>query len=489
MKPAGFPLFSRRAGWPFLLVPLVLLAGCAAGPDYRKPALDMPAAWKLEAPWREGRPDDAAAKGPWWQKYGDAELDALARKALADSPTLALAGARMAQARAALDAFSSGMFPQLGLNSRNARQKISANRPLNNYNTPSVSTVQNDFVLSLSVSYEADLFGRVQRGIEGARASAEQSQADLENARLLLTADLATAYFNLRATDIEIDVVARSLNLQRRVLELATARHDLGATSGLDLAQQQALVDSTLTQIEILNRQRAQFEHAIATLSGTPAPSFSLAPRADRPAPPSIPVGIPSDVLERRPDVAAAERAMAAANAQLGVASAAYFPSITLNGAFGEESRNLSSLLSASSILWSFGASLTQPLFDGGRIQANIEGARAGYDASVANYRRVVLNSMQEVQDGISGMAALERAHAQAVTAVESASKVLDLATIRYEGGIATSLDVITAQQSLLTAERQAAQLLGQRLLVSVFLTKALGGDWQPPIKTAQTAD
>jgi NodT family efflux transporter outer membrane factor (OMF) lipoprotein len=456
-----------------------LLTACAAAPDYRRPALDLPAAWTVEAPWRAVTPNDAAARGPWWQKFGDAELDALQRKALADSPTLAVAGARLAQARAVLDAASAARFPQLGLNLRAARQKISENRPLTNYNASNFSTVQNDAVASLSVSYETDLFGRVQKSIEGALASAAQSAADVENVRLLLSADLATAYFNLRSVDTELDVVRRSLDLQRRALGLVTARHDLGATSGLDVAQQQALLDSTLTQVDILSRQRAQFEHAIATLTGTPAPGFSLSPQVLRLTPPAVPVGVPSDVLERRPDVASAERAMMAANAQVGVAAAAFYPSITLGGNYGLESRAYASLFDASSLLWSLGASLTQPLFDAGRLRANAAGARAAYDATVAGYRRVVLTAMQEVEDGITGMAALERAHAQSLRSVESAGRVLQLATDRYEGGVATYLDLITAQQALLTAERQSAQLLGQRLLVSVFLIKALGGDWQ----------
>jgi outer membrane protein, multidrug efflux system len=335
--------------------------------------------------------------------------------------------------------------------------------------------------LSLTVNYEFDLAGRVQRTIEGVRASAEQAAADFENTRLLLGTDLATAYFNLRALDIELDVVARSLALQERSLEFVRTRHDLGAASGLDVAQQQALLDTTRTQLEVLRRQRGPYEHAVATLTGTPAPSFALAPDVRELAPPAVPLGVPSDVLQRRPDVASAERAMAAANAQIGIATAAYYPSITIGPVFGTESRALGSLFDAPSLLWSFGAQVVQPLFSGGRIDANVAFARANYDATVAGYRRTVLTAMQEVEDGITGLAALERADAQARTAVETARRVLDLATARYEGGATTYLDVITAQQSLLAAERLAAQLAGQRLLTSVFLIKALGGDWGPP--------
>lgn len=459
---------------------LLALAGCAASPVYQRPAVEMPAAWKVEAPWRESTPNDSVARGPWWRRFNDLQLDALEERALAASPTLAAAAARLAQARATVDAASAGLFPQVGLSSRASRLKISPNRPLTNYSSPNLSTMQNDFALSFTVNYEADLFGRVRGTVESAQASAQQSAADFENVRLVLTSDLAANYFNLRELDIELDVLAQSIALQRKALEFATARHDLGATSGLDVAQQQALLDTTLTQVEVLQRQRDQFEHAIATLVGTPAPVFALAAETGLRTPPPVPLGVPSDVLERRPDVASAERAMAAANAQIGVARAAYYPSINLAPSAGLDSRTLSTLFDASSVLWSLGVSLAQPLFDAGRTDANVSFARSGYDAAVANYRRTVLMAMQEVEDGITGSATLDRALVQARRATVSSERVLQLANDRYEGGAATYLEVITAQQSLLSSQRQAAQLLGQRLLVSVFLVKALGGDWNP---------
>jgi outer membrane protein, multidrug efflux system len=456
-----------------------LLAACTVGPDYKRPALDLPVTWKLEAPWRAAAPNDAAPRGIWWERFGDKRLDALQREASTGNATLAAAGARLEQARATLAGASAGQFPQVAVGARANRLEISANRPLNNYLSPQFSTVQNDFVLTLQVNYEADVFGRVRRVIEGARASAEQSAADLENVRLLIAADLASAYFSLRALDIELDVLSRSIALQRRSLQLVTDRHDLGAASGLDVAQQQALLDSTLTQVDLLRRQRSVLEHAIATLTGTPAPAFFLPPDLKMPAPPPIPVGVPSDVLERRPDVASAERAMAVANAQIGVATAAFFPSINLGGAYGYESRELSTLFATPALIWSLGVSLLQPLFDAGRIQANVDFTTAGYTATVANYRRTVLTAMQEVQDGITGLARLESASAQAAKAIASATRALDLATARYEGGIAGYLEVIVAQQALLNNERLSAQLQGQRLLTSVFLVKALGGDWE----------
>lgn len=463
----------------------LLLSACAAGPDYRKPDViaSMPVAWKLEAPFRESTPADTAPKGPWWQPYGDAKLDALQTQALAANATLAVANARLAQARAQVASVSASIFPQVTLGVRGARQKTSANRPLSNYSSPNFSTVQNDAALQFNVNYEVDLAGRVQRTVEGAQASAQQSAADLENTKLLITAELATTYFNLRALDVELDVLSRSIALQNRALGLVSSRHDLGAASGLDVAQQQALLDATLAQVDVLRKQRSQFEHAIATLTGTPAPSFDLP--ADLTAVTrtalqfSAPIGVPSDVLERRPDVASAERAMAAANAQIGVATAAFYPSVIFGPSIGVDSRTLGSLFSASSLLWSIGVSATQTLFDAGRVRANVDFANAGYEATVASYRRVVLTAMQEVEDGITGLASLDRATAQSQQAVGSARRVLDMATARYEGGASTYLDVISAQQSLLTVERQNAQLQGQRLVTSVFLVKALGGGWQ----------
>ncbi len=455
------------------------VAGCAVGPDYKKPTPDLPVAWTLEAPWRTGVPADAADKGDWWKAFGDPELDALEQRAMADSPTLAIAAARLAQARTTVTAQSAGLFPSLSLGSRDQRFRITANRPLSNYAVPNASTVQNDFPVSLSASYEVDLAGRVSRSIEGAKASAQQSAADLANTRLVVSAELASDWYSLVTLDASLDVLAHSIALQRRALDFVNQRHELGAGSGLEVAQQQALLDNTLTQVDVQKRQRAQFEHAIAALVGAPAPGFSLPALKRDLQPPAIPVGVPSDLLQRRPDVASAERAMAAANAQIGVATAAFYPSVFLQPSIGQESRLLSSLFDAPSLIWSVGVSATQTLFDAGRTRANVDFAKAGYDVAVATYRRTVLTAMQEVEDGITGVASLDRATTQAQVAVASAQRVLDMADARYEGGVATYLDVITAQQSLLNAQLQAAQLAGQRQIVATGLVKALGGGWQ----------
>ena len=465
-----------RVPWHWLGVCALAVAGCATAPEYQKPALDLPVAWTLEAPWREARPDDAVAKGPWWQRFGDAELDALAQRAVANSPTLAVAQARLTQARSVLAATSASVLPQIGLNERVSRLKISADRPLTNYNAPNFSTVQNELSVAMTVNYEVDLAGRVAQSVLQAQATLAQSAADLENTRLLLTADLATNYFNLRAIDNELDVLGRAIGLQQRALELVDARHELGAATGLDLAQQQALLETTRVQLELLRRQRSQFEHALATLCGTSATQFRLAPLVRERSAPAVPLGLPSDLLQRRPDIASAERAMAAANAQIGVANAAFYPSIVLGSGLGVDSRELATLFDAPSLLWSIGVSAAHTLFDGGRTSATVDFARAGYGATVANYRRVVLGAMQEVEDGISGLVALERASLQAGNALATARRVLDMTTARYEAGASAYFDVITAQQALLGSERQATQLLGQRLVTTVFLIKALGG-------------
>ena len=466
-----------------LMAAALAVAGCAVGPDYKRPAADLPVTWKLEAPWRTGAPADAADKGDWWKAFGDPQLDALEQRAMADSPTLAIAAARLAQARATVTATSAGLFPSLNLTSHDQRFRITENRPLSNYASPNFSTVQNDFTLGLGASYEADLAGRVSRSVENVTASAQQSAADLANTRLVVSAELASDWYSLVTLDASLDVLDRSIALQRRALGFVNQRHDLGAGTGLEVAQQQALLDNTLTQVDVQKRQRAQFEHAIAALVGAPAPTFSLPAVKRDLQPPAIPLGVPSDLLQRRPDVASAERAMAAANAQIGVATAAFYPSIFLQPTIGDESRILSSLFDAPSLVWSIGVSATQTLFDAGRTRANVDFAKAGYAASLAAYRRTVLVAMQEVEDGITGVASLDRATAQANVAVGSAQHVLDLADARYEGGVATYLDVISAQQALLNAQLQAAQLAGQRQIVATALVKALGGGWNGDLR------
>jgi NodT family efflux transporter outer membrane factor (OMF) lipoprotein len=341
--------------------------------------------------------------------------------------------------------------------------------------------VQNDFTVGPAVDYELDLFGRVRREVEGYRAAAEQAAADFENTRLLLTSQLVSDYFTLRELDAEIGVVNDSLELERDALTFITTRHDLGYATGLDLAQQQALVQNSAAQLELLQVERAQNEHAIATLVDTPAPGFRVAPAAAARLP-ALPVGLPSDLLQRRPDVAAAERAMAAANARIGVARAAYFPTIALLPLvpnIGWQSAAVASLFNAPSQLWAAGISAGQTVFDAGRNRANVHIAEQDYGAAVASYRQTVLTAMEEVENGITGLSSLERASEFADASVASAQRAFDIASARYQGGVAIYLDVLTAQQTVLGNQRQAVQIRGQQFLTTVYLVKALGGGWQ----------
>ncbi len=475
-------LFGRCGwiGWS-LLAPL---AGCAVGPDYRRPPVEMPRAWSPEAPWHAAAPDDGALKGPWWEAFRDPTLNTLVTQALERNQDLKVAAARLDQARSQVTVARSYLYPEIDLGASAQRARTSANRPLAVYSTPNESTVQNNFTLGPGVSYELDLFGRVRREVEGYRAAADQAAADFENTRLMLTAQLVSDYFTLRELDSEIDVVNRSLGLERDALTFITSRHDLGFATGLDLAQQQSLVQNSAAQLDLLKVQRAENEHAIATLVGSPAPEFSIAPALAPWTLPTLPVGLPSDLLQRRPDVAAAERAMAAANARIGVARAAYFPTVQLMPAvpgFGWESTAIGTLFNAPSQLWSFGLSATQTLFNGGRTTANVRIAEADYAAAVATYRQTVLAAMEEVENGITGLAALDRAVGESNAGVASAERAFDIANDRYQGGVAIYLDVLTAQQTLLSNQRQAVQIHGQQFLTAVYLVKALGGGWQVP--------
>ncbi len=466
-------------GWTLLAV----AGGCAVGPDYHKPPAEVPPAWQPDAPWHAAAPQDDALKGEWWRLFQDDALNTLVGRSLAGNQTLRVAAARLDQARAEVTVAASDLYPSAELSAAAARGRTSANRPLAAYSTSNQSVVQNNFELGPTVNYEADLFGRVRREVEGARAGAQQAEADFENTRLLLTAQLVTDYFALRELDAEIAVVRHSLQLQRDALGFIASRHDLGFATGLDLAQQHALFDADATQLELLDNQRQQYEHAIATLVGTPAPGFAVAAIVGAPSLPVIPVGVPSDLLQRRPDVAAAERSMAAANARIGVARAAYYPQILLGAGFAEpnagwQSNVLSTLFAAPSRLWSLGLSATQTLFDAGKTRANVRIANADYAAAVAGYRQTVLTAMEEVQNGITGLSVLDRAATHAEAGVKSAQDAFDIATVRYKGGVDTYLEMITAQQILLSNQRQAVQVRGQQFATAVYLVKALGGGW-----------
>ncbi|HWY21356.1 MAG TPA: efflux transporter outer membrane subunit [Candidatus Acidoferrum sp.] len=459
---------------------LALAAGCTVGPRYSRPAAPAPApdSWKTQPPWQQAAPRDSIPKGAWWQIFNDPTLDAYEQQLLQANQSLVAARDRLDQARALAGVATAGMFPQLSVDPNAVRERGSGNRPLNGVVQSIRPYTQNVFAVPFSLSYEADLFGRVRRNVEAANASLQSTAADLQNVQLVLTAELAADYFTLRELDAEMEVVQESVGYQRKGLDLVNKRHEGGVTSGLEVAQQAALLDSTVSQLALVQQSRAQFEHAIAVLVGQPASSLSVPSAPLRATPPPVPLGVPSDVLERRPDIATAERLIAYQNAQIGIARTAFYPHITLSGSGGLQSRDLATLFNAPSLFWSLGADALQPIFQGGRNRANLAAARAAYDQSVANYRQSVLTAFQQVEDGISNLSTLSQALATQSAAVEDARRALEIANNRYGGGVTTYLDVITAQTTLLTSERLETQLLGQQMVSSVYLVKALGGGW-----------
>jgi multidrug efflux system outer membrane protein len=457
---------------------LACTVGCTVGPRYKRPTAQVPDTWKGEGPWQTAAPKDAISKGTWWKIFNDAELDQLEQQLLQANQSLEAARDRLSEARSQARIASSAYFPTLSTDPSGQRQRLGANRPLSGSTIPLTDVTQNVFTVPFSISYELDLFGSVRRGLEAANASLQETAANLENTRLVLTAELAADYFNLRESDREAGVVRQSVEIQQKGLDLVNHRHEGGVASGLEVAQQAALLDSTATQLQLVLQQRAQYEHAIAVLLGKSASVFSLAEAPFDKAPPAIPTGVPSEILERRPDVAAGERQMAFENAQVGLAMAAFYPHITLDGSGGWQSRNLATLANAPSIFWSLGGDLLQPIFNGGHNRANLALIRASYDESVANYRESVLVAFQQVEDGLSGLALLDQASKTQAKAVADSRRALDIANDRYVGGVTTYLDVITAQSTLLTNERLATQLLGQQMTTSVYLVKALGGAW-----------
>jgi len=473
----SLPPAPRRRGALWGLALLCAGAGCAVGPNYSRP--DAPAApkWELSQPWREAAPKDAVPKTAWWTLFHDEDLQALETRLLSANQTLKVAVAHLDQARASAAVQNAQLFPTLAVAPAVGGEHYSGNRPTGS-NALFPPVTQSNYLLPFTLSYEVDLFGAVRRGVEAAQASYQASAADLEGVRLVLTAELAADYFTLRQLDTEIAILNRNVANLQRGLDLMVARHQGGIASSLDVAQEETLLQSTRTQATLLLLQRKQFEDAIAVLVGQAAPDFHLEPRELVAEPPRIDAGLPSDVLERRPDIGEAERQMAAANAQIGVAVAAYYPSLALSTQGGWNAMNLSQLFNAASSFWSVALTLAETIFSGGARTAQVSFAKAGYEASVASYRATVLNAFREVQDSLTGLAVLDSARQSQTEAVTSARRQLELANSRYVGGVVSYLDVVIAQQTLLTNEEEAAVIQGQRLVTSVLLVKALGGGW-----------
>jgi NodT family efflux transporter outer membrane factor (OMF) lipoprotein len=469
---------SMRFHALFCLAACIAACGCTVGPKYQRATAPVPAKWDVAEPWRESAPKDGVAKGEWWGVFRDDDLSALEKQAFETNQTIKVAAARLEQARASAAVQIATQFPTLSAAPSAQRQRLSGNRPANS-NFPVKSPVsQTNNVLPFTVAYEVDLFGRRRRNIEAAQASYQASAAGLENVRLVIAAELAGDYFTLRQLDTELGILNRTVETLQKALQLVDSRHKGGVASGLDVAQEETLLNATRTQAILLQQQRKQFEDAIAVLVGKPAPDFHIASKELNAEPPTLDAGLPSDLLERRPDIAEAERQMAVANAQIGVARASYFPSLNLFGNGGWQAADIAKLANVQSTFWAVGANVAETIFSGGSRRAQVQFAKAGYDASVASYRDTVLNAFREVQDDITGLTVLNQAKQSQQQAVDAARRTLDIASNRYTGGLVSYLDVVNAQQNLLNNEQELAVIQGQKLVTSVLLIKALGGGW-----------
>jgi NodT family efflux transporter outer membrane factor (OMF) lipoprotein len=462
-----------------------IVACSPIGPDYVRPTVDTGNDWKSTkdadgVTWNTANPRDAIPKQDWWTIFGDHELNELEAKCLINNPSLQASIARLDQAKAQYGVQFAAFMPTVQAGALAEGERISANRPLNSYKTPNYSTIQNNFQPYVSASYEFDWIGQIRRSVESAKATVEQAQAEKENTQLILTGQLAQTYFRLRQTDEEISALKESIGAQEKVLTLITKRHDLGASSELDMVQQAALTESTKAQIEQLRAQRNGLEDLVATLAGMPASTFHLASGSLPNVLPVVPMSLPSTLLERRPDIAASERAMAAANAQIGVAKAAYFPMLTLAPTYlGYQSSSIPSLFAVPSMIWSFGLQATQTLFDGGRISSTVDYASAGYRLSVANYKQTVLNGIQDVQDALGNVQQLNLARVNQDKSVANLNRAFELSNIRYQAGLDTALTMALVQQNQLAGIRTQAQIKGSQFTSTVGLIKSLGGLWE----------
>jgi len=462
---------------------LALLAGCSVGPDYHRPAAvaTMPAAYASATnEWKTATPQAHLPKGRWWEIFGDSELNRFEVQAGEANQQLQAAVARFAQARASADVARSGLFPRVGAGFAAIHQQDSANRPLNSTGEAAgKSFTYDNFILPFDLTYEVDLWGRVRRQVESARAIAQADAADLEGVRLAIAAEVAADYFTLRALDAEKTALVASIEAYQKSLKLTRNRRAGGLISDLDVAQAETVLKTAEAQLPAITLTRTRFEHALATLTGQPATLFHLpAVSLDR-EPPVIPADLPSALLERRPDIAAAEQRMAAANAGIGVSKAAYFPTVRFNGLAGFQSIDAGTLFNWPSRMWAVGPSLSLPLFEGGQRQAKLRGAKAAYEETVARYRQAVLTGFAEVEDNLAAQLLLASQYEQELAALASARRLLEIANNRYRSGLVTYLQVAIAQSAALERERVVARLRGQRFAAAVALVKSLGGGWQ----------
>jgi NodT family efflux transporter outer membrane factor (OMF) lipoprotein len=464
---------------------VLLLSGCMVGPKYVKPAAPLTPGFKETTDWKEGdgwkiaKPDETLPRGKWWELYGDAKLNELEEQVDPSNQTLKITEANFRQARTAIRFNRAAEAPTIGTSPSISAVRASANQPY--FPSGLANNGSGDFTLPFDLSYEIDLWGRIRRTVTAAREEAQASAADLETARLSLHAELAFDYFEVRSADAQEDLLIDTVDAYSRALQLTKDRFLGGAAPKSDVAQAQTQLDAARVLATDITVQRAQYEHALAILIGKPPAAFSLPPvplNIQPPQLPSAPVVLSAQLLERRPDIAAAERRMAAANEQIGIAQAAYYPTLNLAASVGLEGSSLLNWFNWPSRFWAVGPGLSETLFDAGRRRATTESARAGYDGSVANYRQSVLTSFQQVEDNLTVLRVLSTESVQQHEATASAEESLRLFQNRYAGGVDTYLQVVTSQTTALANERNDIDLMRRRLEANVLLIKATGGGW-----------
>ncbi|MBF0506270.1 MAG: efflux transporter outer membrane subunit [Nitrospirae bacterium] len=459
---------------------IALLSSCTVGPDYVKPTAEVPVAFKEMNGWTMAQPKDNLIKGAWWEMFNDMQLNSLEGQVDAANQNIAVAEAQFRQARAQVAAARAGYFPTVTVNPSATRSRSSANlgRGVSASGLAS-GTTSNNFILPADASWELDLWGKVRRSVEAGKASAQASAADLESTRLIIHAELAQDYFQLRVLDAQKQVLDATVVNYAHFLEVTKNRYASGVASRAEVLQAETQFKTTQAQAIDIGVQRAQMEHAIAVLIGKPASVFSISfSPLSTAITPAIPVALPSKLLERRPDIAAAERLVAAANAQIGVAEAAFYPSITLSASGGFQASSMSNWLTWPSRFWSVGTAISETVFDGGLRSALTDQARAAYDATVASYRQTVLTGFQEVEDNLAALRILEEEAKVEAEAVNAAQQSVIFTTNQYKAGTASSLDVIVTQNAELSNKRTEITIIGNRMTASVLLIKALGGGW-----------
>lgn len=480
-----------------LAVAGLILSGCKVGPDYHLPAAlgtnALPAQFSgisatNQQIWKAAEPAAHLPRDAWWELFQDPVLNRLEAAAATSNQQLMAAFARFQQARASFNLARSGLFPRAFLTPNVVRQRTSANEPSDGH-AAGISPTYNTFTLQSEVAWEVDLWGRVRREVESAQAQLDANAADLQSVKLAIEAEVAADYFTLRALDSEHELLSRTADAFRRSLELTLNRRKAGVASDLDVSQAQTQLRTTEALLPALRLQRIKILHALATLCGQAATGFTVAAVTEPlSAPTSVPVGLPSELLERRPDIASAERLMASANAQVGVAVGAFYPRIQLHGLAGLQSLDASSWFDWPSRFWAIGPSLELPLFTGGRNRAQLAFARAAYDETVANYRQTVLTAFQEVEDQIAAQQLLDDQLKTEAAALEAAQRNLEIANNRYKAGLVTYLEVAVAQSTELNIERTVVQLRGDKLVAAVALIKSIGGGWEAPRQLTATS-